>query len=85
MNNCEELSIIQTIGRQITTKAASVNLNDLLEEIRRQIGTLMDVSNFSVFLLMNRRRNSTSIYSMKRGSAVRASPAPWGTVLKKIR
>lgn len=47
----QESSIIQNIGRQITTKAASVNLNDLLEEIRRQIGTLMDVSNFAVFLL----------------------------------
>lgn len=47
----QESSIIQAIGRQITTKAASVNLNDLLEEIRRQIGILMDVSNFSVFLL----------------------------------
>ncbi|MGE5642678.1 MAG: GAF domain-containing protein, partial [Byssovorax cruenta] len=45
-----ESAIIQSIGRQITTKAASVNLIDLLEEIRRQTGNLMDVSNFSVFL-----------------------------------
>jgi ActR/RegA family two-component response regulator/GAF domain-containing protein len=47
----QESSIIQAIGGHITTKAASVSLNDLLEEIRRQIGALMDVSNFSVFLL----------------------------------
>lgn len=46
----QESSIIQNIGRQITTKAASVNLIDLLEEIRKQIGKLLDVSNFSVFL-----------------------------------
>ncbi len=45
-----ESSIIQSIGRQITTKAASVHLTDLLEEIRRQSGVLMNVSNFSVFL-----------------------------------
>ena len=46
----QESAIIQRIGREITTKAASVNLIDLLEEIRMQIGKLMDVSNFSVFL-----------------------------------
>lgn len=46
----QESAIIQKIGREITTKAASVNLVDVLEEIRVQIGTLMDVSNFSVFL-----------------------------------
>jgi GAF domain-containing protein/DNA-binding response OmpR family regulator len=46
----QESAIIQKIGREITTKAASVNLIDLLEEIRTQIGKLMDVSNFSVFL-----------------------------------
>ena len=47
----QESAIIQKIGREITTKAASANLIDLLEEIRRQIGESMDVSNFSVFLL----------------------------------
>ena len=46
----QESAIIQRIGREITTKAASVNLIDLLEEIRTQIGKLMDVSNFSIFL-----------------------------------
>jgi GAF domain-containing protein/DNA-binding response OmpR family regulator len=46
----QESAIIQKIGREVTTKAASVNLIDLLEEIRSQIGKLMDVSNFSVFL-----------------------------------
>jgi GAF domain-containing protein len=46
----QESALIQKIGRQITTKAASSNLVDLLEEIRRQIGEQMDVSNFSVFL-----------------------------------
>ena len=55
----QESSIIQGIGRQITTKAASVNLIDLLEEIRRQIGNLMDVSNFSVFLGDENNRNIT--------------------------
>lgn len=47
----QESSIIQGIGRQITTKAASADLIELLEEIRNQIGQLMDVSNFSVFLV----------------------------------
>ncbi|HEX2992956.1 MAG TPA: response regulator, partial [Anaerolineales bacterium] len=47
----QESAIIQKIGREVTTKAASANLIDLLEEIRRQIGESMDVSNFSVFLL----------------------------------
>lgn len=46
-----ESAIIQKIGREITTKAASANLIDLLEEIRRQIGEMIDVSNFSVFLV----------------------------------
>jgi GAF domain-containing protein/ActR/RegA family two-component response regulator len=46
-----ESSIIQNIGRQIITTAASVNLVDLLEEIRRQVAQLMDVSNFAVILL----------------------------------
>ena len=50
----QESSIIRNIGRQITTKVASVNLIDLLEEIRNQIGELLDVSNFSVFLKTRR-------------------------------
>ncbi len=46
-----ESEIIRYIGRQITTRAASVELVGLLEEIRSQIGKLMDVSDFAVALL----------------------------------
>jgi GAF domain-containing protein/ActR/RegA family two-component response regulator/two-component sensor histidine kinase len=47
----QESAIIQEIGRQINAMAASAELIDLLEEVRRKIGQLMDVSNFSIFLL----------------------------------
>jgi GAF domain-containing protein/ActR/RegA family two-component response regulator len=46
----QESVIIQEIGRQINAIAASADLIDLLEEVRRQIGQLMDVSNLSIFL-----------------------------------
>jgi len=55
----QESFLIQGIGRQITTKAASANLVDLLEEIRGKIGELMDVSNFSVFLRNEENRRLT--------------------------
>ena len=61
-----ESSIIQKIGREITTKAASVNLIDLLEEIRAQIGKLMDVSNFSVFL-RNEESNELTFHLLYQG------------------
>ncbi|MBN2116168.1 MAG: GAF domain-containing protein [Anaerolineales bacterium] len=57
----QESATIQNIGRQITTKAASANLIDLLEEIRRQIGKLMDVSNCSVFL-KNEENNELDLH-----------------------
>lgn len=47
----QESAITRNIGRQITMKAALVNLVELLEEVRQQIGKLMDVSNFAVILL----------------------------------
>ena len=47
----QESNIIRNIGRQITTKAASASLTNLLEEVRKQIGQLMDVSNFTAILL----------------------------------
>ncbi len=46
----QQSSIIRNIGRRITAKAASMNLVQLLEEVRQQIGQLMDVSNFAVIL-----------------------------------
>jgi GAF domain-containing protein/anti-sigma regulatory factor (Ser/Thr protein kinase) len=46
----QESETIKDIGREITTRAASVNLVDLLEEIRMQIDKSMNVSNFSLFL-----------------------------------
>jgi GAF domain-containing protein/ActR/RegA family two-component response regulator len=46
----QESEIIKEVGRQINAMAASADLIDLLEEVRRQIGQLMDVSNFSIFL-----------------------------------
>jgi GAF domain-containing protein/CheY-like chemotaxis protein len=46
----QESAIIQETGRQINAKAASADLIDLLEEVRRHIGQLIDVSNFSIFL-----------------------------------
>lgn len=47
----QESSIVRNMGRQITAKAASASLVELLDEVRQQIGQLMDVSNFAVILL----------------------------------
>ncbi len=47
----KESAITRNIGRQITTNAALMDTEELLEEARRQIGILMDVSNFSVILV----------------------------------
>jgi signal transduction histidine kinase/DNA-binding response OmpR family regulator len=47
----KESAITRNIGRQITTNAALMDTEELLEEARREIGTLMDVSNFSVILV----------------------------------
>lgn len=46
----EENSVIGNISRQIITKTALVDLTSLLEEVRIQVGQLMDVSNFAVIL-----------------------------------
>lgn len=48
----QETSIISQIGRQVTGRAAEeTNLSDLLDEVHTQVGSLMDVSNFSVVLI----------------------------------
>jgi GAF domain-containing protein/DNA-binding response OmpR family regulator len=47
----QETTIINQIGRQVTDRAAEeTNLPELLDEVREQIGSLMDVSNFVVVL-----------------------------------
>ena len=47
----QETTIINQIGRQVTDRAAEeTNLPELLDEVRTQIGFLMDVSNFVVIL-----------------------------------
>jgi GAF domain-containing protein/CheY-like chemotaxis protein len=48
----QETTIINQIGRQVTDRAAEeTNLSELLDEVRKQVSDLMDVSNFSVVLL----------------------------------
>ena len=47
----EEAETLSAIGRRITTEAAKGKLDDLLDEVRRQVGSLMDVTNFMVVLL----------------------------------
>jgi CheY-like chemotaxis protein len=48
----QETSIISQIGRQVTGRAAEdTNLSDLLDEVHSQVGSLMDVSNFTVVLI----------------------------------
>lgn len=46
----EENTSISQIGRQVSTGAATQNLAKLLEQIREQISSQFDVSNFSIFL-----------------------------------
>jgi GAF domain-containing protein len=46
----KETEIIGEIGRQISTKAATQDLTQLLENVRGQLGKLLDVSNFAIFL-----------------------------------
>ncbi|MBN2148876.1 MAG: GAF domain-containing protein [Anaerolineales bacterium] len=46
----QEENIIRTIGQEITTRAALDDLLPLLEEVRRQVGKLMDVNNFIIVL-----------------------------------
>ena len=46
----EENKSISQIGRQVSTGAATQNLTKLLEQIREQISSKFDVSNFSIFL-----------------------------------
>jgi DNA-binding response OmpR family regulator len=47
----QETTIINQIGRQVTDRAAEeTNLPELLDEVRTQLGFLMDVSNFVVIL-----------------------------------
>lgn len=45
----EELELLHRIGQQITSHAAD-NLDDLLLDLRQQIGSFMDVSNFMLVL-----------------------------------
>jgi len=47
----KEADIIRNIVHDVTTRAAVASLPKLLEEVRNQIGQLMDVSNFAVALL----------------------------------
>lgn len=47
----EQTRVLNDIGRQVTTQAVSGKLEALLEEVRRQVGHLMDISNFIVVLL----------------------------------
>ncbi|MBI5634705.1 MAG: GAF domain-containing protein [Nitrospirae bacterium] len=47
----KEADIIRNIVHDVTTQAAVASLPKLLEEVRNQIGQLMDVSNFAVALL----------------------------------
>ncbi|MEW5830925.1 MAG: GAF domain-containing protein [Chloroflexota bacterium] len=46
----KETEIIGEIGRQVSASAATQDLSQLLERIRKQLGDLLDVSNFSIFL-----------------------------------
>jgi len=46
----EEAQILSKIGRQVTTRAAEGNLDALLDEVRTQVGRLMDITNFMVVL-----------------------------------
>ncbi len=46
----EETEIISKIGRQVSTRAATENLSLLLEQIRDEMGQLVDVSNLAIFL-----------------------------------
>jgi len=45
-----ETAIISKIGKQVSTRAATQNLPNLLEHIRELVGEQFDVSNFSIFL-----------------------------------
>ena len=48
----QELATISHIGREVMAKAAEeTNLSELLEEVRRQMALLIDLSNFAFFLL----------------------------------
>ena len=47
----QEAEILSSIGRQVTTQAAQGNLDKLLDEVRKQVKHLMDVSNFMVTLV----------------------------------
>jgi GAF domain-containing protein len=47
----QELEVLNQIGQRVTTRAALVDLDLLLEEVYLQVGRLMDVSNFMVVLL----------------------------------
>ncbi len=46
----EEASLLSEISRQVTAVAARGDLNKLLDEVRRQVGGLMDATNFMVVL-----------------------------------
>lgn len=46
----EETELLSKISRQVTTVATQGNLDELLDEVRRQVGRLMDVTNFMVVL-----------------------------------
>ncbi len=46
----EEATTLSDIGRQVTTQAATGDLETLLDEVRRQVGRLMDATNFMVVL-----------------------------------
>ncbi len=45
-----ETALLNEIGRQVTATAAQGDLNTFLDEVRRQVGRLMDVTNFLVVL-----------------------------------
>lgn len=46
----KETEIIGEIGRQVSAKAATQDLTQLLEKVREHLGQLVDVSNFAIFL-----------------------------------
>ena len=64
----QETTIINQIGRRVTDRAAEeTNLPELLDEVREQIGFLMDVSNFVVMLFDPESDNLVNSLSYENG------------------